>query len=411
MKEETIELLKKYSQDHILNYLPILNEKEQKELEEQILKIDFEQLKALYETTKQTPKIEEKVIEHIPYVDKPKLSEERKEHLKEIGEQIIKEGKYAVITMAGGQGTRLGHRGPKGTYLLNTANGPKYIFEIILDTLKRAKEEYGISIPWYVMTSRENNRDTIAFLEEHKYFGYDKEKVRFFTQGELPLIDTNGKVILDKDKRIKEAADGNGGLYEAVSKSGVLHELKEKKIEWIFVSGIDNILSNFVDPILVGLTIEENHKLASKSVAKAYPKEKVGVFCKMNGKPKVIEYTELSDEMAYQTDENGELTYGETHIGTNLFNRSVFENLAYVKLPYHIAFKKSGYLAKNGEFVEPQETNVYKFEAFILDAFERYDDMTIMRVKREDEFAPVKNAEGQDSPETATALYNAKFGK
>ena len=407
MKEVAISKLKKYNQEHILKY--DLNNKQQEELEKQIENIDFEQLKSLYESTKKEKCIEEKKIEHIPYTDKTKLTKEEQLSLFEIGEQVIKQGHYAVITMAGGQGTRLGHNGPKGTYALDTINGKKYIFEIIIDRLKKAEKQYNVTIPWYVMTSKENHQDTILFLEKNNYFGYNKDKIKFFKQGELPLIDTQGKIILDENAKIKEAADGNGGIYEALSKSGMLQELKQNQIEWIFISGIDNILSNFVDPILLGLTIKENNVIASKSVAKANPQEKVGVFCKMNGKPKIIEYIDLPEEMAEELDENGELMYGEVNIGTYLYNRSVLENLANAKLPYHAAFKKSGYLNANGKFIEPDEPNVFKFETFIFDAFTRYDDMTIMRVKREDEFAPVKNRTGNDSPETAVKLYNEKY--
>ena len=407
MKEEAISKLKKYNQEHILKY--DLNNKQQEELEKQIENIDFEQLKSLYESTKKEKCIEEKKIEHIPYTDKTKLTKEEQLSLFEIGEQVIKQGHYAVITMAGGQGTRLGHNGPKGTYALDTINGKKYIFEIIIDRLKKAEKQYNVTIPWYVMTSKENHQDTILFLEKNNYFGYNKDKIKFFKQGELPLIDTQGKIILDENAKIKEAADGNGGIYEALSKSGMLQELKQNQIEWIFISGIDNILSNFVDPILLGLTIKENNVIASKSVAKANPQEKVGVFCKMNGKPKIIEYIDLPEEMAEELDENGELMYGEVNIGTYLYNRSVLENLANAKLPYHAAFKKSGYLNANGKFIEHDEPNVFKFETFIFDAFTRYDDMTIMRVKREDEFAPVKNRTGNDSPETAVKLYNEKY--
>ena len=407
MKEEAISKLKRYNQEHILKY--DLNNKQQEELEKQIENIDFEQLKSLYESTKEEKCIEEKRIEHIPYTDKTKLTKEEQLSLFEIGEQVIKQGHYAVITMAGGQGTRLGHNGPKGTYALDTINGKKYIFEIIIDRLKKAEKQYNVTIPWYVMTSKENHQDTILFLEKNNYFGYNKDKIKFFKQGELPLIDTQGKIILDENAKIKEAADGNGGIYEALSKSGMLQELKQNQIEWIFISGIDNILSNFVDPILLGLTIKENNVIASKSVAKANPQEKVGVFCKMNDKPKIIEYIDLPKEMSEELDENGELMYGEVNIGTYLYNRSVLENLANAKLPYHAAFKKSGYLNANGKFIEPDEPNVFKFETFIFDAFTRYDNMTIMRVKREDEFAPVKNRTGNDSPETAVKLYNEKY--
>ena len=408
MKEEAISKLKKYNQEHILKY--DLNNNQQEELEKQIENIDFEQLKSLYESTKEEKCIEEKKIEHIPYTDKTKLTKEEQLSLFEIGEQVIKQGHYAVITMAGGQGTRLGHNGPKGTYALDTINGKKYIFEIIIDRLKKAEKQYNVTIPWYVMTSKENHQDTILFLEKNNYFGYNKDKIKFFKQGELPLIDTQGKIILDENAKIKEAADGNGGIYEALSKSGMLQELKQNQIEWIFISGIDNILSNFVDPILLGLTIKENNVIASKSVAKANPQEKVGVFCKMNGKPKIIEYIDLPEEMAEELDENGELMYGEVNIGTYLYNRSVLENLANAKLPYHAAFKKSGYLNANGKFIEPDEPNVFKFETFIFDAFSIADNMSILRVKREEEFAPVKNATGVDSPETARALYKAFHG-
>ncbi len=408
MKEKAVQILKQYSQEHILKYLPYLTQEEQDNLESQILRINFEELKKIYEFTKCKPLMQEKLIEHIEYTDKSKLSKERKEELEQIGREIICSGKYAVITMAGGQGSRLGHQGPKGTYELNTKNGKKYIFEIIIDTLKKAQKEYNITIPWYVMTSNENHEDTIKFLEEHNYFEYDKSEIKFFKQGELPLLNTEGKVIIDKDKKIKEAADGNGGIYEAIARSGVLEDLKSKDIEWIFISNVDNILSNFVDPLLVGLTIEQNQKIAGKSVAKTNPKEKVGVFCKMNGSPKIIEYIDLPEKMAEQRDENGELLYGEVNIANYLFHRSVFENLADIKLPYHAAFKKSAYLNEDGKYIEPEEPNVYKFETFIFDAFTRYDNMTILRVKREDEFAPVKNKEGNDSPETAVALYNAK---
>ncbi len=411
MKEETISLLKKYKQEKLFNYFSLLNKKEKEELEKQIERINFEQLNNLYQSIKQKPIIEEKRIEAISYVDKAKLSKEEQQELEKKGIEIIQTGKYAVVTMAGGQGTRLGHKGPKGTYLLNTVNGPKYIFEIIIDTLKKANEKYGIMIPWYVMTSRENNEETIEFLEQHSYFGYDKTKVKFFKQGELPLLNEQGELILDKDKKIKEAADGNGGIYEAMLKNGVLQDMKQRGIEWIFVSNVDNILSHFVDPLLLGLTIKQNNLIATKSVAKTNPKEKVGVFCKMNGKAKVIEYIDLPEEMAEERDFNGELIYGEVNIANYLFHRSVFEELENSKLPYHAAHKKSGYLTDKGEYVEPNEPNAYKFESFIFDAFVKYDNMTVLRVRREEEFAPVKNKEGNDSPETATELYNNMMKK
>lgn len=261
------------------------------------------------------------------------------------------------------------------------------------------------------MTSKENNQETVNFLEEHQYFGYNKEKVKFFTQGELPLLTKQGKLILDKNKQIKQAADGNGGIYEAVAKSGMLQEMKQNQIEWIYITNIDNILSNFIDPLLLGLTIKQKQKIGTKSVAKTNPSEKVGVFSKVNGVPQIIEYIDLPKEMAEEKDRNGELKYGEVNIGSYIFHRTVLEDLADTKLPFHTALKKSGYLLENGTYFEPEEPNIYKFEAFIFDAFARYDNITILREKREEEFAPVKNATGVDSPQTATELYNKKYKK
>ena len=299
-------------------------------------------------------------------------------------------------------GTRLGHKGPKGTFKLI---GEKTLFELICITLKKGALKYGASIPWYIMTSRENNDETVAFFEEQNYFGYPKEDIYFFKQGELPMISKDGKLLLDKDGNIKEAADGHGGVFEAIVKNGILADMQKRKIEWVYISGVDNPLVNMVDPVFIGLSKERNVLVSGKSLVKANPSERVGVFCKRNGKPSVIEYTEISKEMAEAIDENGELLYGEAHVLMNMFNIKALEQIGDKKLPYHSAFKKAEYKDENGQMVVPEAPNAYKFESFIFDAFSSLDDMLIMRVKREDEFAPVKNAEGVDSPETARELY------
>ncbi len=404
MEDKIIEKLNKIGQQHIVKRL-----KNNEKLKQQIERIDFEQIIGLYEGTKASNKMEQKNIESIGYVEKEKLSKEEYDELNNIGEKIIKSGKYAVVIMAGGQGTRLGHTGPKGTYKIDLDTGEKYLFEILVDSLKQITKKYGVVIQWYIMTSVENHNQTKEFLEEHNYFGYPQENVKLFMQGELPLIDKSGKILLDKNGCIKEASDGNGGIYEAINRNGILQDMKQKGIEWIFIGGIDNILLNISDPILIGLTIKQKNLIGSKSVVKLNSKEKVGVFGKVNGRPKVIEYTELPEKMAEETDSSKNLIFGDANILNHLFNIKVLEDLASVKLPYHTAFKKVGYLDENNNYIEPTEPNTYKFEAFIFDAFERYENMSILRVKREEEFAPIKNAEGADSPETARKLYNNKM--
>lgn len=410
-EQETIDLLKSYNQFHIVNLLEKLDEVKKQELLNQISKIDFQQIMELYDNTKKDIEIKENKIEAINYLDKAKLSEEQKEKFDRLGAEVVKNGKYAVVTMAGGQGTRLGHDGPKGTFKLDVYGKGKYLFEILADNLKEANQKYNTVIPWYIMTSRENNKATVEFLEKNNYFGYPKEIVTIFTQSELPLVDTEGKLLISKDMKIKEASDGNGGTYSSLRASGALADMKNKGIKWVFIGSVDNALLKMVDVTLLGMAIDKNVQIASKSVVKANPHEKVGVFCKMNGHPKVIEYTELPEKMAEEVDEDGELRYGESHIMCNLFTIDAIEKVSKEPLIYHSAFKKNSYINEEGKEVIPEEPNSYKFESFIFDAFEFFDDIAILRGKREDDFAPVKNKDGVDSPKTAKELYEKYWNR
>ena len=403
---EAKKILKDNNQDFILEMLEKIDGTVKENLIHQVLNLDFEQLARLFEETKEKPEILDKKIEHIKYVDKNKLSDEQEEKYNSLGEDVIKNGNYAVVTMAGGQGTRLGHKGPKGTFLLKVEPESKYLFQILAENLERANKKYGVIIPWYIMTSTENNKETVEFFKEHNFFGYPEDSIKFFMQGNLPLLLKNGSLVLDKDYSIKIAADGNGCIYKAMAEDGILEDMKKRNVKWVFIGSVDNAILNMVDPILVGLTISQNHQAASKSIAKNSPKEKVGVFCKVNGVPSVIEYSELPEKMAEQVDENGELLCGEAHIMCNLFSLEALEKISKINLPYHVANKKTNYMNENGEFIEVTEPNAYKFEAFIFDAFNYFDEISILRGKREEDFAPVKNKEGNDSPETAAKLYN-----
>ena len=405
------ELLKENNQTNILNTLNQIDESKKEKLIKHILNLNFEQLKRLYQETKEKPEILDKKLEHIKYVDKYKLSEDKKSLYTKIGEDIIRNNKYAVVTMAGGQGTRLGHKGPKGTFKIDVRPEPKFLFQILAENLEAANKKYNVTLPWYIMTSTENNKETVEFFEEHNYFGYPKDHIKFFIQGNLPLLFTNGQLVLDKDYSIKEAADGNGCIYKAMREDKILEDMENRNVEWAFIGSVDNVLLNMVDPILIGLTIEEKHEVASKSIAKKDPSERVGVFCKANGVPSVIEYSELPKEMAELRDKDGELLYGEAHIMCNLFSINALEKISKIDLPYHVANKKTNYMNEKGEFVEVTEPNAYKFEAFIFDAFNFFDDMSILRGRREEDFAPVKNKEGNDSPNTAKELYNNYWRK
>ncbi|MBO6233294.1 MAG: UTP--glucose-1-phosphate uridylyltransferase [Clostridia bacterium] len=409
--EKAKEILNEYDQDHIIKIFDKINEEKQLELAKQVLSIDFHKMAELYENTKKEIEIKEKTIEPIKYLDKAKLTYQEKAKYDNLGIQAVKNGEYAVVTMAGGQGTRLGHPGPKGTFKLDVYGKGKYLFEILAENLKEANKKYGVTIPWYIMTSRENNDMTRDFLEKNNYFGYDKSCVTLFMQGELPLLNTEGKLLISKDMKIKEASDGNGGTYSSLRSSGALANMKERGVKWVFIGSVDNALLKMVDVTLLGMTIDKNYQIASKTVVKANAHERVGVFCKLNNHPKVIEYTELPEKMAEEVDDNGELKFSESHIMCNLYSIDAIEKISVEPLMYHTAFKKNSYIDEEGKEVIPEEPNSYKFESFIFDAFEFFDDIAILRGTREDDFAPVKNKEGADSPKTAKELYEKYWAR
>lgn len=402
--EEIRKRLKKYDQEQLLQEYEGMNQEKKEKLLEQISSIDFDLMQKLYDITKKEVEIQDTKIEPIKKLNKYKMPEEEYKKYEEVGIKSIINGDLAAVTMAGGQGTRLGHDGPKGTFDLGIESH-KSLFEILCDSLKEANKTYNVIIPWYIMTSKENNKATIEFFEKNHYFDYPKEDVMFFVQGELPMLGTDGKILLNEDGFVKLAADGHGGIFEALLQKKVLEDMQKREIKWIFIGAVDNPLVKMVDPLLIGVTTVNKHLVGSKTLMKSHAKEKIGAFCKKNKKPYVIEYTELPDENAYETDENGELVYGEGHVLLNMFHIDILKEIGKNKLPYHVAFKKADYLDQNGNLVKPKKPNAYKFEAFLFDAFSILDDMTLLRVKREEEFAPVKNKEGEDSPETARKLY------
>lgn len=402
--EEARRILEENGQGHI--------KVENEELADQILHIDFERLKTLDEEITHpccTCNIED--ISPVKAINPDKKDKKEIEEYIKLGEDVVKSGHFAIGIMAGGQGTRLGHNGPKGTFKLELNGETKSLFEIIVDKLKNAYEKYNVYLNCYIMTSPENNKETVAFFEKNNYFNYPKEYIKFFMQEDLPLLNKKGKLILGEDGLIKLASEGNGGIFYSMAKKGIIDDMKSKNIKWIFIGSVDNLLVKYVDTLLLGLAIKQNVNIATRTVIKNSPNERVGVLCKKNGKVKVIEYTEVPKEMRVATDEAGEFLYGESHIMCNLFSLEAIEKASTKELKYHVAVKKIKYIDENGKLVNPTEPNCYKFEKFVFDSFGLFDEIAILRGKREEDFAPIKNAEGQDSPETAQKLYENYMAK
>lgn len=406
VEKKALKKLKKYNQEHIINLLDNMSEVEKEKLYNQINRINFKNINNLYNELAKKEKTTGTDIEEIVALNKDKLSVEELEKYNNLGKKAIQNNEYALVTMSGGQGTRLGYDKPKGTFKVNILPKPKFLFEILVDKLKEANEKYNAVIPWYIMTSEENDEEIKRFFEEYDYFEYPKDSIKFFKQENLPLLTEDKKLLIGKSKLIKEAADGNGGIFYSMYKNKILKDMKKKGIKWIFISSIDNILLKIADTTLIGLAIEQNTQIATKSIIRNSPEEKVGAICKKNKKIKVVEYSEMSDEMKNKTNEDGELKYGESHIMCNLFSLKALNILAKKKLPYHIAHKKSDYIDNNGKLIKPEKPNVYKFETFIFDGWTYFNNIAVLRGKREEDFAPIKNKEGVDSPETAIKLYN-----
>ena len=410
-QEQIEDFLEKYDQSIVLGYYNKASLEDKEKIQKQLKAINLDSLNNLYRISQinVAAEIDKNVLYNLPYTEKALLEDDVKNKIDLIGIDIIKNNKYAVVTMAGGQGTRLGHSGPKGTFMLNIKPKAKSLFEILADSLKRENEKYGIILNWYIMTSDDNDIQTKEFFEKNNFFNYPMNHIKFFKQGNMPLLNEEGKLVIGENGSIKFASNGNGAIFKAMKDNEILADMNQKGIEWVFIGAVDNPILNMVDETLVGLTSLEKNKIGTKSLVKAYPEEKVGVFCRKNNKLNVIEYMELPKDVIYMTDENGELVFSESHIMCNLFNIKALEKIAEQELPYHSAHKKVNYLDENGKLVVAKEPNAYKFEQFIFDGFRYFNDITILRGKREEDFAPVKNKEGVDSPETAIEMYNLKY--
>lgn len=403
--DDVYSLVVKHGQQHLLAFYHELDTDEQNNLLKQVSSIDYSLMNELFTLAKsgETSSIKDK-IEPTEIVDSLNFTQEDRTLFGKIGIDSISRGHVAIVTMAGGQGSRLGHNGPKGTFDIGLPSH-KSLFEIQCDRLKTINKLTGSTIPWYVMTSEENYSTTINFFENNNYFNYKTEDIFFFKQGMLPILSPDGKILLSRKDKVAEGADGNGGLFLSLKKSGALENMLTKGIKWLSICGIDNVLVNMTDPVFLGYTINSGKTAAAKSIAKINPEEKAGVFCKRNGHLGVIEYTEISKEMANACDEAGRYIFNDINILLYLFNMDVISEISDKGMPYHIAFKKAEYIDECGEFIASEEPNSFKFETYLFDSFVYIEDMIVYRVNRLNEFSPVKNKSGVDSPETARKMY------
>lgn len=398
------DILIKYGQEHLIQFYDELSDLEKDYLLKQILSIDFDEILRLYNKSKFDVLDSTEEIAPLDYIDKSSLSGKELDFFSKIGEVAISSGKVGVITMAGGQGSRLGFKGPKGTFKLETK--PKVsLFEILCRYIKEASNKYNVNIMWYIMTSTENHDSTVSFFRTNDYFGYPKNNIIFFKQGNLPIIDTEGKLVLEELHKVKIASNGNGDLFDSLCKYKILDDMSQKGIEWLFVGGVDNVLLNPLDPIFIGSTINSGKLVAAKTLFKDDPTNMAWVFAKKNNRPAIVDCENFVEELSSITNDNGKYLYREVNMLAHLFSLEAIKKVCNTDFPYHRAFRKSAFVNYEGMKQVPSTPNIYKFEKFVFDAFSYFDDMFLLRVEASKEFAPIKDFNGPHNPEVAKKMY------
>lgn len=398
--EQAKELLEKYGQTQLLKYYDELNDSQKESLLKQISEIDFGLLNYIKDGDSHS---EKGVITPLDDAVSIEDIEKNKERYTAIGVDAIKNGKVAALLLAGGMGTRLGSDQPKGMYNIGES-GDLFIFEVLIHNLLDVVRQTGVWVPLYIMTSERNNDDTVNFFKEKNYFGYDPDYVEFFVQEMAPAATFDGKIYLEAKDRVSTSPNGNGGWFISFVKAGLCEKAKAQGVEYINIFAVDNVCQRIADPCFVGAMIDGGYCSASKVVSKKNPEEKVGVLCLEDGRPSIVEYYELTEDMRYETKDDGELAYKYGVILNYLFTIEALEKNLKNNLSVHVVKKKIPYLDENGNTVKPETENGYKFETLVLDMIHMMDNCLAYEVVREKEFAPIKNKTGVDSVETAKEL-------
>ncbi len=425
--EELKNSFEKAGQGHVFKYFGELSDAEKSALLSQLEQVDLDELarldKELVFAENKGGAVDFSKLEPAPYMPLPadKTADAEWQKAKEIGEKAICDGRLAAFVVAGGQGTRLGFNAPKGLYKVTPVKH-KSLFQVFAEKILSASRKYGVRIPWLVMTSHINDAPTRAFFEENGFFGLPKDDVIFFKQGLMPAVDCNGKILLESKSKIAMTPDGHGGCLRGMCRSGAIAELEKRGVDCISYFQVDNPLVNIIDPYFLGFHIMGGSEMSSKMIPKAYELEKVGHFCTLDGKTCVVEYSDLPAEYQKQRDENGKLRFVAGSVAIHILDRNFVEKLGGAntdtKLPFHRADKKIPCLDENGNQTKPEKPNGIKFEMFVFDALPMAKSPVIIEGFRGDEFSPVKNAEGLDSPATCknhqkqqAARWLAKVGK
>lgn len=409
--------LRGWAQTHLLRCWDRLSEDGRHRLAEQILAVDWARIADWARDYVLSPPAAAAETPPVPapYMPAQPTTAERQALYREAeatGEEMLRTGRIAGFTVAGGQGTRLGYDAPKGTFRITPVR-KQSLFGVFAESVLGARERYGAPIPWYIMTSPINHDATCAYLRENDYFGLAPDSVRCFQQGTLPAVDLEGKALLAAPDSLALSPDGHGGSLLALRRSGALDEMRKAGIDTISYWQVDNPLVCTFDPLFLGLHALQGSDMSSRSLTKLSPGEKLGVFCMVDDSLRIVEYSDLPDRLANERDENGCLRFRAGSPAIHIISRAFVERLTLdgLQLPVHRADKNVPFLNAEGELVNPDEPNAVKFEMFVFDALAVANRSLILEALREEQFAPVKNAEGSDSPESCRDLLWARAAR
>jgi len=416
LERQLRETAERFGQQHVFRWWDELDNDKRKALLLQLNSVDFKRLDRLITSllVEGSPSQERGPLEPAPVIRVPQTDEEKRaaRKAKKRGEQLLGEGKVCAFLVAGGQATRMGYPGPKGTVPIGPVSG-KSLFQLHAEKILATGRRYGVRIPWYIMTSETNDEATRRFLREHDHFGLAADDVQCVVQDMLPAVDFSGKIIMDSKHHIFMSPTGHGAAMWTLYDRGAIDDMKSRGIEFIFHFQVDNPLVVIADPVFVGYHASHDAEMSCKVVDKAFPRERVGVACIRNGKNVIIEYSDLDDETANERTPDGRLRFWAGSIAQHVYNVSFVERMRAIveTMPFHRATKKVPYVNEQGERVTPEKENGIKFESFVFDALPYAKNVVYMEIVREREYTPIKTSSGPESPAAAKRRMSNLYGQ
>lgn len=413
---DLLEKLRRCGQDHLVRWWDDLPVDQRASLADQIETIDFEQIAGLLKSKSASPdddpaEMARRAGPLSQVVRSPETESQRAQwaEARRTGEELLRAGRVGALLVAGGQGSRLGFPHPKGMFPVGPISG-RPLFQVLAEQLLARSRRAGVPIPYYVMTSDATHDETVAFFGEHSYFGLDQADVFFFRQGNMPAVDAaSGRLLLADKGELCLSPDGHGGMLAALAKAGLFEDMRRRGVDFLHYHQVDNPTAVVCDPVFLGFHAQRDSELSTKVVAKVSAEERMGVLVEVDGQTRIIEYSDMPDDVASRTDANGALLHWAGNTAVHVFSRAFLERIIddATGLPFHLAHKAVPHLDDSGNPVEPVGPNAIKFERFIFDALPLAERALVVEVERAVEFNPVKNKEGRDSPETAQAAMAA----